>query len=102
MKRTKSELIDELKNKISLSLNDPVLQQGFEIICKYDVRRFLDLPDLLLIHGVLLEKIKLQIQVINRLEPCKLRDLQESQLDQTREVLAKIENIICEFSPCAG
>lgn len=25
---------DELKNRISLALKDPVLQQGFEIICK--------------------------------------------------------------------
>lgn len=25
---------DELKNKISMELKDPVLQQGFEIICK--------------------------------------------------------------------
>ena len=25
---------DEMKNKISLALKDPVLQQGFEIICK--------------------------------------------------------------------
>lgn len=26
--------IDEMKNKISLALKDPILQQGFEIICK--------------------------------------------------------------------
>lgn len=25
---------DEIKNRISLALKDPVLQQGFEIICK--------------------------------------------------------------------
>ena len=25
---------DEMKNRISMSLKDPVLQQGFEIICK--------------------------------------------------------------------
>lgn len=25
---------DELKNKISMALKDPMLQQGFEIICK--------------------------------------------------------------------
>lgn len=31
---TKDELKDELKNKISMALKDPVLQQGFEIICK--------------------------------------------------------------------
>lgn len=28
---------DELKNRISMALKDPVLQQGFEIICKENV-----------------------------------------------------------------
>lgn len=31
---TKDELKDELKNRISMALKDPILQQGFEIICK--------------------------------------------------------------------
>lgn len=31
---TKEEKKDELKNKISMALKDPILQQGFEIICK--------------------------------------------------------------------
>ena len=26
--------IDEMKNRISMALKDPILQQGFEIICK--------------------------------------------------------------------
>ena len=30
----KEELKDEMKNRISLVLKDPILQQGFEIICK--------------------------------------------------------------------
>lgn len=30
----KEELKDEMKNKISMALKDPILQQGFEIICK--------------------------------------------------------------------
>lgn len=34
LKRTKDELKDEMKDKISMALKDPVLQQGFEIICK--------------------------------------------------------------------
>lgn len=25
---------DEIKNKISMALKDPILQQGFEVICK--------------------------------------------------------------------
>lgn len=31
---TKDERIDNLKNKISMALKDPILQLGFEIICK--------------------------------------------------------------------
>ena len=30
----KEKLKDEMKNRISLALKDPILQQGFEIICK--------------------------------------------------------------------
>lgn len=30
----KEELKDEMKNRISMALKDPTLQQGFEIICK--------------------------------------------------------------------
>lgn len=29
---------DEIKNRISLALKDPVLQQGFEIICKENAK----------------------------------------------------------------
>ena len=31
---TKEELKDEMKNRISMALKDPILQQGFECICK--------------------------------------------------------------------
>ena len=34
LKRTKDELKDEMKDKISMALKDPVLQQGFEVICE--------------------------------------------------------------------
>lgn len=29
---------DEMKNRISMALKDPILQQGFEIICKENVK----------------------------------------------------------------
>ena len=32
--KEKEEELDGIKNKISLALKDPILQQGFEIICK--------------------------------------------------------------------
>ena len=31
---TKDEMKNEMKNRISMALKDPALQQGFEIICK--------------------------------------------------------------------
>lgn len=31
---TKEEKKDKMKNRISMALKDPILQQGFEIICK--------------------------------------------------------------------
>ena len=34
LKMTKDEMKDRMKDKISMALKDPVLQQGFEIICK--------------------------------------------------------------------
>lgn len=37
---------DEIKNRISLALKDPVLQQGFEIICKENAELKLDLKAL--------------------------------------------------------
>lgn len=35
--RTNEEMKDEMKNRISMALKDPILQQGFEIICKENV-----------------------------------------------------------------
>lgn len=37
---------DEIKNRISMALKDPVLQQGFEIICKENAELKLDLKAL--------------------------------------------------------
>jgi hypothetical protein len=46
---------DEMKNRISLALKDPILQQGFEIICKenaelkkevLEVRQHLELTEI--------------------------------------------------------
>ena len=37
---------DELKNRISMALKDPVLQQGFEVICKKNMELHLDIKAL--------------------------------------------------------
>ena len=41
---------DEMKNRISLALKDPILQQGFEIICKEnaELKEKLEITDLAL------------------------------------------------------
>ena len=43
--------IDEMKNKISMELKDPITQQGFEIICKEltDLKR--DKEDLIFVRN---------------------------------------------------
>ena len=33
LKRTKDEIKDKMKDKISMALKDPILQMGFEVIC---------------------------------------------------------------------
>lgn len=38
---------DEMKNRISLALKDPILQQGFEIICKENAELKTQLSDVL-------------------------------------------------------
>lgn len=56
---------DEMKDRISMALKDPVLQQGFEIICKenaelkskncwHDLRK--DPNDLPLVHSTVLDE----------------------------------------------
>lgn len=42
---TKEEKKDEMKNKISMALKDPILQQGFEIICKENAELKEELKD---------------------------------------------------------
>jgi hypothetical protein len=44
---------DEMKNKISFALKDPILQQGFEIICKEnaELRNLKDVADLIRLNN---------------------------------------------------
>lgn len=45
---------DEMKNKISMALKDPILQQGFEIICKENA----ELKEEIEIHVLLMDIIE--------------------------------------------
>lgn len=43
--KQKEEKKDEMKNRISMALKDPILQQGFEIICKENAELKKELKD---------------------------------------------------------
>lgn len=48
--------MDEIKNRISMALKDPVLQQGFEIICKENAELKLSVQALIEKSGQFLSK----------------------------------------------
>ena len=64
---------DEMKNRISMALKDPILQQGFEIICKENA------------------ELKARLDAINLLTPEleKLSKLKKQQLTEAKELLKR-------------
>ena len=73
----KEELKDEIKNRISMALKDPILQQGFEIICKENA----ELKEL--------KKKKQEIEIMtNFCKTCK--KMHTDQLVQAKEILQKL------------
>ena len=86
LKRTKDEMKDEMKNKISMALKAPVLQQGFEIICK-------NLAEL--------EKEKCELLGIIQGKDKVIQELKKelnSMLVSKNQQLAKAKEIIKKFS----
>ena len=74
---TKEEKKDELKNKISMALKDPTLQQGFEIICReladlqkevIDLRR--DKEDLIFVRNAKADHILELKEQIEKMKCC--------------------------------
>lgn len=65
---------EEMKNKISMALKDPILQQGFEIICKENA------------------ELKARINAINLLTPEleKSSKLKKQQLTQAKEIIKEL------------
>lgn len=61
---------DEIKNKISLALKDPILQQGFEIICK--------------------ENTDLQNRNRELLESCEGATMMYKDLQNAKEIIKKL------------
>ena len=65
---------DEMKNRISMALKDPILQQGFEIICKENA----------------------ELKSIANFQTSSNMD-RYFQLKRNKERLAKAKEIICEY-----
>lgn len=65
---------DELKNRISMSLKDPILHQGFEVICKENA------------------ELKIRLNAINLLIPELERSLKlrRQQLDRAKEIIRNL------------
>ena len=67
-----------MKDRISLALKDPILQQGFEIICKENA----ELKEI--IDNDVDKKIYVQLA-----KKAELADVQKGQLTEAKELLAK-------------
>lgn len=91
---TKDELKDELKNRISMALKDPILQQGFEIICKENTElKTVKIPYLERkiasirgAHSVDCKKLKARTEQVERLkeENTELREKVKTLLQMTK------------------
>jgi hypothetical protein len=87
---TKDEMKDEMKNRISMALKDPILQQGFEIICKEnaELRKYREL----LAVGSKLNKGLISRNKFLEEEQDKYRNMvfdKIERLDRAKELLAK-------------
>lgn len=99
-KERKEELKDEMKNRISLALKDPILQQGFEIICKEIVELKAD-NDARKFAMAMSEKVEKQLREENaelkeKLKPenCLKLLAKEGYIKFTSEQLTKAKEII--------
>lgn len=93
---------EELKNKISMALKDPILQQGFEIICKEntelqeqiaELKR--DKEDLIFVRD---QKAKCMCEDKQRLTKAKsiIKQFLNDNPVITKEVLGKLEQFLKE------
>lgn len=88
---------DEMKNKISLALKDPILQQGFEIICKENATLKEDYECLEDAHNVLnelyekLEKENAELKNRNQelLKSCEGATMMYKDLQKANEIIKK-------------
>lgn len=78
---------DEMKNRISLALKDPILQQGFEIICK-------NLAEELVEENAELEKENARLKEKLKPENCLKLLAKDGYIKFTSEQLTKAKEII--------
>ena len=87
---------DEMKDKISMALKDPVLQQGFEIICK-------NLAELEKENAELREQCLILADCNTCNSPCKTENIEmKKQLAKAKELVKKVfwfVNNTIEFDP---
>ena len=78
---------DEMKNRISMALKDPILQQGFEIICKENTE---------------LEKENAELKADNDARKFAM-SMSEKVEKQLREQIEKMKNCgNCKYGYCGG
>lgn len=72
---------DEIKNRISMALKDPILQQGFEIICKENAE---------------LENIELRLleEWCLSNDPCPHLKKRDEQLAKAKEIIKKFSEFV--------
>ena len=99
---TKEEKKDEMKNRISLALKDPILQQGFEIICKENATLKVDYGCLEDAHNVLNELYEKLEKENERLtvsyETLKLHD--EEEIGMLKSENAKLKETLKTYNGC--
>lgn len=71
---------DEMKNRISMALKDPVLQQGFEIICKENAE---------LKHQLENTELRLLEEWCLSNDPCPHLKKRDEQLAKAKEIIKK-------------
>lgn len=76
MRLLRQKTNEEMKNRISMALKDPILQQGFEIICKENAG------------------LKARLNAINLLTPEleKMSKLKNQQLTKAKDIILKLYN----------
>lgn len=85
---------DEIKNRISMALKDPVLQQGFEIICKENAelkKRDEQLPKAKEIIKMFSEFVNDEVELDPK-HPQEYTDLWIELCEKAEQFLSELEN----------